>query len=268
MSMTEPSPPNPRPSRRGTLPRSDLPGWRRAIRYYFSRLVVIVVVRLLFDVRVEGAARFARQPAIYCFSHLGWTDPFFMMTVLPLRPRLFFFGPKEEDMSTGGRNRLMSWTGTSVPFKPGKNDLIETVRRVEAVFAAGGVLAIAGEGRIHVRESEVTPLQEGTAFFALRSGLPIIPVAINGNSWLRFRRRIRVRIGEPIEPEGRPNREAVEVLTVRTWTALRAMVADAPDLPATGGFFGWLTELFNDWSGDPDAARERAAQREAARRRA
>ena len=266
--MSEPQPATARPSRRGTLPRSDLPAWRRTIRYYVSRLLVTAVVRLLLDVRVEGRERFAGRPAIYCFSHLGWTDPFILMTVLPLRPRLFFFGPKEEDMSTGGRNRLMSWTGASVPFKPGRNDLLDTVRRVEAVFAAGGVLAIAGEGRIHVHESEITPLQEGTAYFALRSGLPIIPVAISGNSWLKFRRRIRVRIGEPVAPEGRPSREAVEVLTVRTWTALRAMVADAPDLPATSGFFGWLTEVFNDWTGDPDAARERAAQREATHRRA
>jgi hypothetical protein len=73
------------------------------------------------------------------------------MPVLPLRPRLFFFGPKEEDMTAGGRNRLIHWSGMTVPFTPGKQDLLRTTRRVAAVFASGGVLAIAGEGRIHAR---------------------------------------------------------------------------------------------------------------------
>ena len=34
-------------------------------------------------------------------------------------------GRKEEDMSTGERNRLMIWTGTAIPFRPEKDDLIE-----------------------------------------------------------------------------------------------------------------------------------------------
>ena len=61
---------------------------------------------------------------------MSWADPFALMAVLPLRPRLWFFGPKEEDMAVGGRNRIMSWTGTTIPYKPGKNDLLEATRRV------------------------------------------------------------------------------------------------------------------------------------------
>ena len=82
-------------------------------------------------------------------------DPFVLMATLPMRPRLTFFGPKEEDMAIGGRNRIMSWTGTTIPYKPGKNDLLDATRRVAAVIGSGGVVAIAGEGRIHVRESEL-----------------------------------------------------------------------------------------------------------------
>ena len=52
-------------------------------------------------------------------------------------------------MTKGGRNRLMGWTGAAVAYKPANNDLLETTRRVRAVFATGGALAIAGEGRIH-----------------------------------------------------------------------------------------------------------------------
>ena len=34
---------------------------------------------------------------------MNWMDPFVLMATLPMKPRLYFFGPKEEDMGVGGR---------------------------------------------------------------------------------------------------------------------------------------------------------------------
>ncbi|MCI0584043.1 MAG: 1-acyl-sn-glycerol-3-phosphate acyltransferase [Chloroflexi bacterium] len=239
------------------LPRPELPRWNRTVRYYTSRLVVGFVMRLLFRLRVEGHEHLATGPAIYCFNHLNWTDPFLLYSTLPLRPRTYFFGPKEDDLRVGPRNRLMFWTAVAVPYRPAKTDLLEVTRRVGAVFQAGGVLAIAGEGRIHVGERDLLAIQDGTAYFALRSGVPIIPVAINGTSWLGFRRRLRVRVGRPIPASGRATGEAVAALTAETWRALKALVEDAEE-PARPGRFGrWLTEVFNDW---PEGSREASAE--------
>jgi 1-acyl-sn-glycerol-3-phosphate acyltransferase len=220
---------------------------RRAIRYWVSRSVAWVVARAYLRPTLEFRGRLPDQPAIYCFNHLNWIDPFVLMATLPMRPRLYFFGPKEEDMAVGGRNRLMNWTCATVPYRPGKNDLLEATRRVSAVLASGGVLAIAGEGRIHASERELLRLEEGPAYFALRSGVPLVPIAISGTSWLRLGRRVHIVVGEPIEVSGRPRREAVVELTERLWTDLHALVADRPDFPQPGPFGRWFTELFNDW---------------------
>lgn len=150
-------------------------------------------------------------------------------------------------MAVGGRNRLMSWTRSSVPYRPGKNDLLEATRRVTAVIATGGVLAIAGEGRIHASERELLPLEEGPAYFALRTGVPLVPVAINGTSWLRFGRTVTVRVGEPLPVDGRPSREAIDELTARCWSALHGLVAEGREVGRPGPVGRWLTELFNDW---------------------
>ncbi len=243
------------PSARTRLPGPKVNRYRRTARYWISRSVVAVLTRAYLRIRVEHRDRLPRGPAIYCFNHLNWVDPFILMATLPFRPRLWFFGPKEEDMATGGRNRLMTWTGTAIPYKPGKNDLLEATRNVSAVIGSGGVVAIAGEGRIHVRESDLLPLSEGAAYFALRSGVPLVPLAINGTSWVGFGRRVRVQVGDPIEVSGRPSREAVATLTTEAWTALLALVADAPDLPEPGRFGRWLTERFNEW---PEGSREAA----------
>jgi 1-acyl-sn-glycerol-3-phosphate acyltransferase len=227
-----------------------------------------VAVRALFRIQLDGRPNLARTPAIYCFSHPSWIDPFILMTALPLRPRLYFFGPKEEDMTVGGRNRLMHWTGSAVSFKPGKNDLLETTRRVATVLESGGVLAIAGEGRIHARERDILPLEDGPAYFALRSEVPLIPIAITGNSWLHFRGRIRVHVGEPFAVTGKPTKEAIVELTGQLHATLRAMVRNVPEAVPSRGLFARFTELFNDWGSGTPEAEERARQRAGTGRRA
>ncbi len=206
-------------------------------------------------IRFEGRDRLPDAPAIYAFNHLSWSDPFVLMATLPFRPRLSFFGPKEEDMAIGGRNRLMHWTGATIPYKPGKNDLLDATRRVATVVAAGGVVAIAGEGRIGAVEGRLLPLNDGPAYFALRSGVPLVPIAINGTSWLRFGGRVRVRVGEPILPSGRADRAAVDAMTATLAERLEVLIADAPAPARFGRLAGWVTERFNEWpEGSRDAA--------------
>ena len=144
-------------------------------------------------------------------------------------------------MARGARNRLIWWAGIAVPFRPGKDDLLTSVKKAQAVFTSGASLAIAGEGAIHVHEGDLLPLQEGAAYLALRAGVPIVPVAITGTSWMGFRRLVRVRVGPPIPTGGRPTHEAIEQATWRTWHALRAMVAEDRDPPPPGPFGRWLT---------------------------
>ena len=166
-------------------------------------------------------------------------------------------------MRVGMRNRAMAWTGTPIPFRPEKDDLLRSTRRVQQVLTGGAVVAIAGEGRIHASESELWPLNEGTAFFALRSGVPIVPIAINGTSWLRFGGRVQVRVGEPLPANGRADREAVRALTAQTANALRAMVRGAPEVRVPGRFGRWFTERFNEWpEGSREATRAASAKQE------
>ncbi len=215
-----------------------------------DRLLVLllrVLVRAWVRLRVEGADRLPHGPVVICFNHQSWADPFVISAALPETPVLYFFGPREVDMSVGRRNRFLTWTRRCVPYRPAKDDLLTVTRRVERVLAAGGRMAIAPEGRIHVGESALLPLEQGAVFLALRGRVPLVPLAVNGMGWLRFRGPVRLRVGEPIAVTGRPTKRAVAEATERLAAALLALTADWPDAPPPGRISRWMTEVFNDW---------------------
>lgn len=223
-------------------------------RYWLVAGVLWLAVRLYVRLRVEGLERLPPGPAMLCFNHQSWADPFVVVAALPARPDILFFGPREADLGVGRKNRLIRWSQRGVPFRPDKRGLVAVARRVDAIFVRGDRLAIAPEGRIHAGERVVLPLDEGVAHFALRAGVPIVPVGITGVGWLRFGGTVRVRIGEPIVPAGRPTKTAVAEMTEATRAALLALVADGRDREPPGRFGRWLTETFQDW---PEGERPR-----------
>lgn len=198
-------------------------------------------------VRVEGAQHLPAEPYLICFSHPSWLDPILVVAFIPERRTIFIFGPREQNMRVGRKNRIIRWSRLDVPFKPSKENLLETTRRAVGVMRAGHVLAVAGEGRLSDHEGEVLPLQDGAAFFALRARVPVVPVGIIGTRWLRFGKRAIVRIGPVVDPGGRrADREGVASLTEELQRSLDRLVAGAEDEPPPGPFARWLTDVFNE----------------------
>jgi 1-acyl-sn-glycerol-3-phosphate acyltransferase len=216
-------------------------------RYWSAAVFFRLAIRVYLRLRVEGLDRLPVGPAMLCFNHQSWADPFILAAALPIRPDLMFFGPREADLGVGAKNRLILWSQRSISFRPDKTGLIDVARRVEATLADGARIAIAPEGRIHVGERVVLPLDDGVAFFAVRSGVPIVPIGITGTGWLRFGGTVRIRIGDPIRAAGRPTREHVAELTAATERALLELVADAHDREPPGPVGRWLTEVFQEW---------------------
>jgi 1-acyl-sn-glycerol-3-phosphate acyltransferase len=239
------------------LPRGDLSPFQRAFRHWFSRTVSSLVMKTWFRVKVVNPELFQAGPALYCFNHLSWLDTLLLLSTFPRQPRLYMYGPKQADILDGGKNRFMWWTGVPVPFSPNKDDMLTSVRRAQAVFDSGGVLGIAPEGAIHVHEGDLLPFEEGAAYLALRAGVPIIPVAITGTSWARFRGEVLLRLGEPIPTGERPTREVVARYSARAWHAIRAMVDGDRDFPPPGRIGRYLTDMFNDWG---EGGREAASR--------
>jgi 1-acyl-sn-glycerol-3-phosphate acyltransferase len=215
-------------------------------RYRLEWVLVRAVVRVLFRVRGDGLERWPPAPFQLATNHHSGWDPLLVLAISPLRPRVTWFGPKEVDFSRGFRNRVMGFFGGMIPFNPSKTNLGSSVRAVQRVFEAGGVLAIAAEGTLGFQESELLPLQDGATVFAALSGVPVVPCAIVGSSTLWLRKRIVVRFGDPIEVARGSDRVARQAVAERVRASLEALLPDAePTYPRRlpGGVF--LTDVFN-----------------------
>jgi 1-acyl-sn-glycerol-3-phosphate acyltransferase len=175
---------------------------------------------------------------------------------------LFIFGPQEEDINTGWKNALIRWSHMAVPFRPSKTDLIDTTRRATSVLKSGYVLALSGEGRLSDTDADLVPIQEGAAFFALRAGAPIVPMAIIGAHWLRFGKTVTMRVGPVIELHGRrADRAGVASLTADVQAALEQLLEGVVDEPPPGPFGRWMTDALAErpWLNAPVAADARDA---------
>jgi 1-acyl-sn-glycerol-3-phosphate acyltransferase len=224
-------------------------------RYRVMRWLDVLVVRLLFDIRAEGLDRW--PPAPFCLvlnHHNGW-DPMLALAAIPETPRVTWFGPKEADFSHGFRNRVMAFVGGVIPYNPEKTTLTSAVRAVRRVFAAGGVLGIFAEGTVGFRETELLPFEEGAVAFAAASGVPIVPCAIVGSTFMWFRKRVVFRYGEPIPTAGTRGREARDELDRTVRAAMEALLPQTePRLPR-GRPLRFLGDLL---TGPTDLARRRA----------
>ena len=160
-------------------------------------------------------------------------------------------------MLAGGRNRLMTWTGTTIPYKPGKNDLLEATRRVGAVIAEGGVVAIAGEGRIGALEDRVAAAQRRAGVLRPALQRPARPDRDQRDELAAVRRRASAsRSASPSLPPGRPDRAAVDAMTATLRRAAPGACSTARPTPERRGRLArWVTERFNDW---PEGSREAA----------
>lgn len=227
------------------------------VRYRLMWWANRTVIRTLFDVRVSGLDAWPAPPFQLVANHHNGFDPLVIMAVLPLEPRITWFGPREADFSRGFKNRVMAFFGGIIPVHPQMTTLTSAVRAVRRVFEANGVLGIFAEGRIGFRESDLLEFEDGAAAFAVASGVPVVPCAVIGTTHLWFRRRLVVRFGPPIPSSAARGRGARTELERRTHTAVRALLPpEEPALPARRPM-AFLTDLLN---GRDDIGRREAAE--------
>ncbi|AKJ14082.1 acyl-phosphate glycerol 3-phosphate acyltransferase [Streptomyces incarnatus] len=186
----------------------------------------------LFKPRVLGAWKVpATGPVIFAVNHSHNIDGPMVMGVAP-RPTHFlikkeaFVGPLDPFLTGIGQLKVDRASADRT-----------AITQALGVLEAGGVLGIFPEGTRG--EGDFASLRAGLAYFAVRSGAPIVPVAVLGSSGKRgrlikglppLRSRVDVVFGDPFEAgdgSGRRTRRALDEATERIQKQLTSHLENA-----------------------------------------
>ncbi len=186
---------------------------------FFARLVFF----LTMHVRLRGRYNVPRKgPYIIAANHLSWTD-------IPLVPayvpgKVVYMAKEEAFQSKLGW--LVRFLG-AFPVKRGEGDR-QSLRTADEQLKQNKVLVIFPEGT-RSRTQTLAKGHAGMGLIALRSGVPVVPVAIWGSEHAlkKFGTQITIVYGEPVvlKPGGtKITREDVDRVTDEVMLRIAAML--------------------------------------------
>ncbi|MGZ6341338.1 MAG: lysophospholipid acyltransferase family protein [Candidatus Limnocylindrales bacterium] len=226
------------------------PGLRLLLR--LGRLIAFVVCRL--KIRREGLEHVPAGGGyiLACAIHRSWVDPLVLVHGFPLEPRIWYLGSAETTFRSRSREWLMRRIGGILPVWRGGTDVEMHVESAAAVLHAGAVFGIFPEGSRRGEAASLSQFRRGIGLIGLRTGAPILPVALAGTSELYRGRRVALRVLPPTTaldlaglaaapPPGSPE----ELQVAHRVTDALAMLL-APDVAGLA-----------DWFEDPPSVRRR-----------
>ena len=214
-----------------------------------------------FTLRLEGAENRPAAPFIIAAAiHRSWLDALVLIEVFPLEPRIWFIASGPAAFRTPLRAWFIRAIGGVLPVYRGGYSIDSSVESARAVVGSGAVLGFFPEGSRKGPPDALQPFRGGIGYLALRTGVPIVPVALAGTKELYVGKRLAVRILPPRDPlrlaglgatpaEGtREERDAARRITAGLRELLEPHVMElaawTTDPPETPRRLAWVSRLF------------------------
>ncbi len=207
--------------------------------YRLCRRLFAICFWLLFRLRIEGREHEPQSgPILAICNHVSAADPFIAGVALRRRAR---YMAKQELFQYPMLGPFVRSLG-SFPVRRGQADR-QAIRTALQALARGDVLVMFPEGT-RSADGRLMPAEPGAALLALRSGAPVLPMAVAGTQHampkgrlLPRRIHVVVRIGPPLavpKHEGRIDRADLDAWGARFMAAIAGLLP--PDQqPAPAG---------------------------------
>lgn len=161
---------------------------------------------IVFRVKCVGQENIQNKGAyIICANHTSnWDAP---ILVSNLKRKVYVMAKAELF-----KNKFIKWLGDKCcvfPVKRGMRD-IESIKYSLKLLKDGEILVIFPEGTRKGLEKN-GKAQNGVAYMAIRTGVPVIPVGIQGE--MKPFRKVKLNIGEPLDfSQYKSNKPEKEIL--------------------------------------------------------
>lgn len=173
------------------------PEARASVLYRLVRLFARFLLFGIFRFRIETSGQEHLPRGGYLLiagAHRGWMDPFVAMHAVPAEPRCWFLGSGPSTFTSRWREALAHRVGGLLPVWRGGVGIDGHVRSAKAVVEAGAVFVQMPEGNINGPPGQLSAFRPGAALIALRTGAPIVPLAIAGTEELYLGKRMASRV--------------------------------------------------------------------------
>ncbi len=208
-----------------TKPQKNLyePYRMPTILWRLLRGIVRLVAAIFLDVHLVGRQNVPEKgPLIIASNHLSWTD----VPLIPAYLKIKVVDMAKEETFQGKMGWFVRFMG-AFPVKRGEADR-QSLRTAEEQLKAGRTLGIFPEGT-RSRIQRLGKAHAGLGMIALRSGAPVVPVAIYGSekAFKKFRPRVTITYGEPmlLTPKGKKiTREDIDEATEQVMLRIASML--------------------------------------------
>jgi 1-acyl-sn-glycerol-3-phosphate acyltransferase len=207
--------------------------FERQVSGEVRRQVLRSLIHSLFRVRVEHPERIPQGPALLAVNHLNHIDPFLLLSEVPSTPYYHILADARTLYNKWWKRQVLQQARGVIPVERRWREEIAVIaaaktdrpdlaalgaaleqdvpagnaiaalrqidRAIQAIFAHGDGIILFPEGGLGTLEGQLRlPLKRGTVIYALRAGVPIVPVALIGTKDLYFRKTLTVKFGEPL----------------------------------------------------------------------
>lgn len=180
--------------------------------YYFGRFLIRILAIPFFRWVVKGKKNIPQKgPVLFCCNHLHIADPPVVASCIPLKAVFM----AKEDLWHDKWNRYWVENFGAFPVRRDAFDR-EAIKQAEAWLQKGISLIMFPEGE-RSKTLQLKRALPGAALIALRTGVPVVPVAISGTEYIRNLKwaffhhpKITVAFGRLLTPpaaNGKPTRE-------------------------------------------------------------
>jgi 1-acyl-sn-glycerol-3-phosphate acyltransferase len=178
------------------------PDIRAGFVYRLTRGLARVAFLGVCGFRVDARGREHLPPGggylLLAAVHRGWMDPFLALDAVPAEPRVWTLGSGASGFDRWWKERLLRLIGGILPVWRGGIGIDVHVDAARAVLERGGVFSTFVEGTIGGPPDRPTPFRQGAFVIALRTGAPIVPLAVAGTEMLYRGKRFATRILPPV----------------------------------------------------------------------
>jgi 1-acyl-sn-glycerol-3-phosphate acyltransferase len=178
------------------------PDIRSGFVYRVARALARVVLVGVCGFRVDAGGRENLPDGggylLLCAVHRGWLDPFLAVDAVPAEPRVWMLGSGPSAFDRRWKEWILRRVGGVLPVWRGGVGIEGHVAAARTVLDRGGVFSTFVEGTIGGPPDRPTPFREGSFVIALRTGAPIVPLAVVGAEVLYRGKRCATRILPPV----------------------------------------------------------------------